>query len=1267
MSPTDFVAKGQALVASGQFQEAVKVCRLGLLGRPTAVEGRIVLGQALLALKRFDEVVAEMRVALDLDPSSMTAQALKGEALIEKGDQAMALEVLRRARSTAPGDKRITELLSRAEKLASLHANGGYVRAPDSGANKAPGYDPNPSSAFTKSYPGRTGGDDDDGDVGNYTRPTSISTPGSKKSKPVQVPLHAARGKPPAGMAPEMLAVGDKSMTMEAEILEEADDDFDDLAPPPGQARGAVVKSSSPGVGRQRAQGPEQSVIADLVSDDMIELDDETGAHNAAPASKGYTAVRNAVQMPSGPLDALPPPAATRRTSLAQPAVLPPPGLAGMIAQQPHLMQTMAPVPSLPRPLPGVGGLPPPFAPGVPVASALPTMAAPLPPLPPSNMPSLAPNAAAATIIAMPAVSPIAAANEGTMRAEGIDPRIAALVSGAPPPAGVQSSNAIAIPGGHTSQLRLRKRSPLAVFLWIVVGGAVIGGGVFAGFQIRALRLQKQIGAARTQAVDLAKADTWKGWSGARDRLAGIAQASSTVDNRAALARSRGVLAYEFGDGRAQLATALTRLNGQGGADTAIAAGYAALDAGEPKAAKSAADAAVALAPNDGAAHYLAGEAASLAGDDKTAITELQTAVKLEPRPFYAVGLGHAIAQTNAWADALAQLDQALKAAPDHPAALIEKAFILVEAGQVLPGTSQATDIKVLLQKLVAEGNEPFATQTRGISPLQLGLANLALAQVELSLGDGKGAQSALSAAAKVGVDDQRFAEEALDTVFRFNALDVAESNAERLVKAFPTSRRGRITQARILIARGKPADAITALNKNADAAALPRGLAARGQAKLSLGDLSGARADFEAALKKSPTLEDALVGKAWVALADNDVKTAKAALEPGWNPNSASAAYSVAYASALRRSSDTADRAKAKALLEKVIAGPNSASLTDAGSAAAPQTLGRSIDANRAHLELGRLQLELGDLAAAKTELQAAVAGGLGDARMELADMQIDERDPQGGHDTLEAALTAAADPVSPALLLAVARARALVGDTIGATNALDLADKSPSVARWQLDRERGRLALRKGDLTAAAEALTRALDKSETDRETLLLAADAAGTDLKAQAALAERVRKIAGDRFKETAEEKIVLGKLALAEEKAKDAMDAYTTAATMLGTKASSARLAQAHFGLAVAAYFLSNESEMSKQIDATLKEDPTLYVAYLFAAQLSDKQPKEAIKFAAKAVQYNPEYVDGWISFGQLAQRLKRKDDVKAAIEKLTVLAPDNDDLKALKR
>src|ERR1051325_3348889 len=118
VSQSDFVTRGQALVSSGQYQEAVKVCRLGLLGRPTTVEGRVVLGQALLALKRYDEVLAEMRVALELDHASVPAQVLKAEALLKKGDGHGALEVLAKVRSQGLGDSHVAELIAEAERLA---------------------------------------------------------------------------------------------------------------------------------------------------------------------------------------------------------------------------------------------------------------------------------------------------------------------------------------------------------------------------------------------------------------------------------------------------------------------------------------------------------------------------------------------------------------------------------------------------------------------------------------------------------------------------------------------------------------------------------------------------------------------------------------------------------------------------------------------------------------------------------------------------------------------------------------------------------------------------------------------------------------------------------------------------------------------------------------------------------------------------------------------------------------------------------------------
>jgi tetratricopeptide (TPR) repeat protein len=226
VSQSDFVSRGQALVAAGQFQEAVKVCRLGLLGRPTTVEGRVVLGQALHALKRYDEVLAEMRVALELDHTSVPAHALKAEALLRKGDTQAAIEALHEARKLAPGDPRIMQLLGEAEhgpgkRPSTSHPAVGFVGGGD-----------------TKHYPNHADGGIHDPDASEgFTKPTSISTPASIKRtserRAAEVPLH----KDPTP-SPAMLAVGDKSGTVEVdpemEGVELEDDlDFDDLAAPP--------------------------------------------------------------------------------------------------------------------------------------------------------------------------------------------------------------------------------------------------------------------------------------------------------------------------------------------------------------------------------------------------------------------------------------------------------------------------------------------------------------------------------------------------------------------------------------------------------------------------------------------------------------------------------------------------------------------------------------------------------------------------------------------------------------------------------------------------------------------------------------------------------------------------------------------------------------------------------------------------------------------------------------------------------------------------
>ncbi|MEO6777642.1 MAG: hypothetical protein ABI467_32240, partial [Kofleriaceae bacterium] len=693
MSQSDFVSRGQALVAAGQFQEAVKVCRLGLLGRPTTVEGRVVLGSALLALKRYDEVLAEMRVALELDHSAVPAHALKAEALLKKGDHQAAADALGEAQKLAPGDPRIQQLLADARGPAVRSSAVAFVGTGD-----------------TKHYPNHASGDgsasSDPENSESFTKPTSLSSPGAPRrtasgmatAKPKTPGLHHDPTPPRS-----VLAVGDKSGTVEVDPdrdgVELDDDlDFDDLAAPPpatpapSAGRGAIMKSL-----KDKRPSDRRTPTMDLVVDDdsdVLEVENAASRPAAPPGRKGATAVRNAVQMPSGPIDRGRPP------------------LAQALAGHPHAIHPHAPVPH--APVPPVPLPPAPQPPRGPIAAALPTVAAMHPPPPPSAFhqslvppslggpilpaaPAQVPIAQRQTIIAAAQPPPnwgasspqappdprsLAAAQEPTMRPVAMDPGLQAMLAGMPveQPQAHPSAQGIDphLASGVIKKTGVRKpRSKWQIALWLLVGIVVIGGGVFAGFQIRALRLDKQVAVARSHATDLAKSDTFAGWAAARDELSRIVQASGTHENQAALARARAMIAFEFDEGLNDAKVTLDALADKTGLDANLAAAYLALAQSDPKAAGLAADAALSEAPNDPAANYVAGQVALASGDLAEAIKKGKIAVDKDPRPLYAVGLARAYTAASSWTEADAALARASAGMADQPSAVIERAIVL--------------------------------------------------------------------------------------------------------------------------------------------------------------------------------------------------------------------------------------------------------------------------------------------------------------------------------------------------------------------------------------------------------------------------------------------------------------------------------------------------------------------------------------------------------------------------------------------------------------
>ena len=959
--------------------------------------------------------------------------------------------------------------------------------------------------------------------------------------------------------------------------------------------------------------------------------------------------MRNAVAMPSGPIDLRP-----ERPSLQH------------LAAHPHEVAPLPGLPAAPRPV---------------VASALPTLAAMEPPRPAVPAQHQLPPALRQTMIANAAVPPpssgpgpgmfppphqsaspppnwgapdprsVAAANEPTAPPHAMPAMAGALPTmmqghGPPPPHGIDPAlqailNAAPVDdAAYQRQSGSRKaRSKLQITLWVFVGIIVIGGGVFAGFQIRVLRLQKQVAAARRNAMELAKTDTYAGWASARDELSRIVRASGTADNQAALARARALIAYEFAANLDDARITVDALADHTSVEANVAAAYLALAQSDPKAARVAANNAMRDAPNSAEANYVAGQAALLAGDLTAAVKAGKAAVDKEARPLYQVGLARSYAAATNWGEALPALDRALGVMPDQPSAVIERALVLAASGQLAADRKLADQVRGELAKLLGD-------KKAGLSPAQLGFGDLALARVDFERGDAAGANADVGVAAGLALDDQRFAEQAVETLYLIDQLAHAQHSAKAALAAYGQSVRLRLSLAKIDLAQSNGAAALAVLKEIADADKLPEIRATRGAAKLAVGDLDGARVDLEEAQRSAPKLESALVGRAWLELAGNDPDAARKALgDLAGEKLAASPAVITVNAAILRR--DPATRDKAKRMLTALLEGR-----------AGP-------DRVRAELELARLDHDEGDFSAARAAYAIASSTGNFDARLESGLLLIENSDPIGGRDTLDVLLKEAGEHPPAQLVLETARARMLAGDHEGAAALLASADNLQNVAKWKVQRERGRLHLRRQESKVALTELGNALEGCGNDAETFLLAADAASSDDKS--GLTDKLRTLLPVRLKGQAEAQIVSGKLLLATGALPEAEAAYRSAHDQLvNEKAAPRRLAQANYGLAVVAYGKQKDAEALRFLAVVITQDPSIYDAYLFGADL-DKDKVKAFEMAKQAVSFNADYPRAWHVLGKLAAKNNDRAKLALAIEKLQKLVPGSEELTELQK
>jgi tetratricopeptide (TPR) repeat protein len=882
VAPPDFVSRGQDLVLSGQYQEAVKVCRLGLLARPTDVSGRLVLGQALLALRRYDEVLAEMRVAVEIDAHNAGAHQLKGEALLRKGDAFAAVDVLERALELAPGDPAIAGLL--AEGRLAIAADGARSTGPavaDYG------------DSLTKHYPAHRGGDmAGTGASGNLTRPITGAA--------------VRAGRTPR---PEELAVGDKSGTVELSDVDLEGDDDDDVVEPPSAS---VSKTGN---------------TAPIGEDDMLDVEEEStgdvfGAQRTRedrPLARKSDAPKSRNAKPSKPVAVWGADESSEGDTQAKPRLpVPPPPHTG---EQPTVQRPLKKLPDSPPPhppkpnaiellfpedepvrppLPQVASM----APG-PLADVAPSRA-------PAGLPSMPPGANAQPLgtppgTAVPRAAPQAQTmvpmNVAAMRPTAAMP---AVPSGGftgtgssgpvpPPPltpaaerdlalirSGLSGSMPIAKPrepgwdqrpqtelvrpGSTPLPVVGKLRKPGMIVLWSIITVVIIGGGVLAGFWIRELRLNKRIDEARALARNDAGADTWLGWRSSRDRLAGVNRVRPNSGHRAAMARAQAVLAADFSDDLEGARAGVKALGELGGKDASLARAWLALAEGSPADARTAATAA---GPNDDpdVALVLA-RAALVEGRWDDAATAAKLATEKDARPASFLALCEAEMQRKLWAEAIKACALADDAASKqlgrpvvHPAAAILRARVKARSGAARAETAK---IVADLEALVTESGKPPGEQTLGVSPGQAAWAQLALAEVQLAVGDSIAVRRALERAQGARIDNRAFVEAEAGVLLSLGDIAAARAAAERGLARWKDSAPFTLVAARARLAAGDVAGASVVLGGLSGAATTTMdALVARAALARALGDLDAATRELDSALAKSPEFEEAIVARA--------------------------------------------------------------------------------------------------------------------------------------------------------------------------------------------------------------------------------------------------------------------------------------------------------------------------------------------------------------------------------------------------------------------
>jgi tetratricopeptide (TPR) repeat protein len=484
-----------------------------------------------------------------------------------------------------------------------------------------------------------------------------------------------------------------------------------------------------------------------------------------------------------------------------------------------------------------------------------------------------------------------------------------------------------------------------------------------------------------------------------------------------------------------------------------------------------------------------------------------------------------------------------------------------------------------------------------------------------------------LGRALDLGIDEQRFAEAVVSALLVADLDEVAVAGAKRGLAAWPQSVVLRVVLAQCSFAEGRLEDAIDVL-PDALIGKDPSALAVRVRAKIGSGDLDGARRDLD-------SVENAALPELAVARSLLKLATGEAVAAPELPSVRADVALVQATAARLR-----GDAAKAVSILEPIVRGALGA------------------DRTSVRLELARAYRDSANYASARAAYADLMTLSNPAVRLEMAQMLLDDRDPKGAREHIEALLRDVGDKATAAMLIEAMRIRTLTGS---AALAEKLAPKAAAAGAppWLLQREDARIARRRGAFSKAAVALSKALDGSRSDIDTVLLACDVIAD---ASPAFAAKVTKAVDERLAGMPDQFVALGKLAISRKDSAKAAEFFDKAAQRFKEKAASARrTAQVSFGAGALAVERGEWVMAKLKLSAAIELDPSLIDAYLYQAiaLARTNAVKQAVSLLKTAAEYNPESIVVWQALAQRAAEVGDRKTAAAAAKQAQDLAKQN--------